>query len=417
MQLAIVAAGFSPGEADQLRRSMAAWKRRGGLDHFQRRIVEGMRARGYDEAFALQVFEQIKGFGSYGFPESHAASFALLVYASCWIKCHEPAIYAAALLNSQPMGFYQPPQIIADARRHGVAVRPVDAAWSDWDCTLEAVTRETGRLRACSGWADDSGDAVGADSAGSAPSPQAGAQAPGARTPLALRLGLRLVRGLSPDCAGRIVAARTERPFADVQDLVDRAALNRFERQRLAEAGALRTLAGHRHRAHWQVAGAEPLPPVLDGSTIAETRVRLAPPTAAQDTFSDYAHLGFTLGRHPLALIRKALRARRACSAAEIAALPDGAAARMAGLVTVRQRPGTASGVTFLTVEDETGTVNVVVWLKLASRQRRELTEATVLAVDGRLGVADGVRHLVAERLHDWSALLAGLDARSRDFH
>jgi error-prone DNA polymerase len=237
------------------------------------------------------------------------------------------------------------------------------------------------------------------------------------RTPLSLRLGLRQIRGLSPDCAGRIVAARTERPFADVQDLVDRAALNRFERQRLAEAGALRTLAGHRHRAHWQVAGTETLPPVLDGTTIGEARVALAPPTAAQDTFSDYAHLGFTLGRHPLGLIRKALRARRARSAAELAALPDGTPARMAGLVTVRQRPGTASGVTFLTVEDETGTVNVVVWLKLASRQRREMSEATVLAVDGRLQVADGVRHLVAERLHDWSELLTGLDARSRDFH
>jgi error-prone DNA polymerase len=416
MQLAIVAAGFTPGEADRLRRSMAAWKRRGGLEHFQQRIVEGMRERGYSEEFAHQVFEQIKGFGSYGFPESHAASFALIVYVSCWLKCHEPAIYAAALLNSQPMGFYQPSQIIQDARRNGVEVRPVDVCASDWDCSMERAGSgkwEAGSRRA--------GDAVALPlptSHSLLPRPAGDVDNAGSdHAPLSLRLGLRLIRGLSPDAGGRIVAARQERAFASVEDLVTRAALNRFERQRLAEAGALRTLAGHRHRAHWTIAGAEPLPAVLDGAGIEAQRVALKPPSEAANTMSDYAHLGFTLGRHPLALIRAQLATRKARSARELAALGHGHPARAAGLVTVRQRPGTASGVTFVTLEDETGVVNVVVWLTLAAQQRRELTESSLLAVDGELQVADGVRHLIARRLHDWSPLLQGLDARSRDFH
>ena len=389
MQLAIVAAGFTPGEADHLRRSMAAWKRRGGLEHFEARILDGMRERGYAGEFAVQVFEQIKGFGSYGFPESHAASFALLVYVSCWLKCHQPAVFACALLNSLPMGFYQPSQIIQDLQRHGVQVRPVDVACSAWDCTLEAME----------------------------PGPQGRDAHAAASRPLALRLGFCLLQGISADAAGRIVAARTERPYTDVQDLVDRAALNRFERTRLAEGGALRTLAGHRHRAHWAVAGAESLPAVLDGSAIPEQRVQLRPPTTAENVFGDYARYGFSLERHPLALVRDALRERRALSAKQLGELADGSTVRTAGLVTVRQRPGTASGVTFVTLEDETGVVNLVIWLALAQRQRRVLIESTLLGVDGELQVADGVRHLVARRLHDWSGLLEGLDARSRDFH
>jgi error-prone DNA polymerase len=424
MQLAIVAAGFTPGEADKLRRSMAAWKRRGGLDHFQQRIVAGMSERGYSEDFALQVFEQIKGFGSYGFPESHAASFALIVYVSCWIKCHEPAIFACALLNSQPMGFYQPPQILADVQRHGVEVRPADVSWSGWDCALETqaaaraapvrATRRTHDASSAPTMGEGEWEAQGVEDSQHPSTDPAFAVR---RAPLALRLGLRMIRGLSPDAAGRIVAARQEQPFRDVQDLVERAQLNRFERQRLAEAGALRSLAGHRHRAHWAIAGAEAMPEVLDGARIAEQTVALKPPSAAENTFSDYTHLGYTLGKHPMALIRAALAQRRARSAAQLATLGNGAPARTAGLVTVRQRPGTASGVTFVTLEDETGTVNVVVWLKLAAQQRRELVESTVLAVDGELQVADGVRHLIAHRLHDWTPLLSGLDARSRDFH
>jgi error-prone DNA polymerase len=297
-------------------------------------------------------------------------------------------------------------------------------SWSGWDCSLEAQAA----ARAASVRADRRNrDAPSAPVLGEGEWQAQGfedSQHPSAdpafaarRAPLALRLGLRMIRGLSPDAAGRIVAARLEKPFRDVQDLVERAALNRFERQRLAEAGALRSLAGHRHRAHWAVAGAEAMPDVLDGARIAEQSVSLAPPTAARDTFSDYAHLGYTLGKHPMALIRAALAKRRARSAAQLGELGHGAPARTAGLVTVRQRPGTASGVTFVTLEDETGTVNVVVWLKLAAAQRRELVESTVLAVDGEMQVADGVRHLVAHRLHDWTPLLSGLDARSRDFH
>ncbi len=416
MQLAIVAAGFTPGEADKLRRSMAAWKRRGGLDHFQQRIVEGMGERGYSEDFALQVFEQIKGFGSYGFPESHAASFALIVYVSCWLKCHEPAIFACALLNSQPMGFYQPPQILADVQRHGVEVRPVDVVWSGWDCGLE---EQDGKQRMDRAPAADSMANGEWEEQGIEEAPHCASHSPFAirRSPLAIRLGLRMIRGLSADTAGRIVAARQERGFRDVQDLVERAQLNRFERQRLAEAGALRVLAGHRHRAHWAIAGAESMPAVLDGARIDEQAVSLKPPSVAENTFSDYAHLGFTLGKHPIALIRTGLAARKARSAAQLSQLGHGAPARTAGLVTVRQRPGTASGVTFVTLEDETGVVNVVVWLKLAADQRRELVESTVLCVDGQMQVADGVRHLVAHRLHDWSEMLGTLDARSRDFH
>ncbi len=457
MQLAIVAAGFTPGEADRLRRSMAAWKRRGGLEPFQQRILDGMAERGYSTEFALQVFEQIKGFGSYGFPESHSASFALIVYVSCWLKRHEPAAFACALLNSQPMGFYQPSQIIQDLQRHGVTVRPVDVQSSTWDCTLEVVTgeraksgngkSEMGNRKSGQGAHPVGGSAASADvvAARMALDPGlrrddagewAGEHTDGADItdasrfpipdfpfpisdprPLALRLGFRLLQGISADAAGRIVAARTERPFADVQDLVDRARLNRFERARLAEGGALRSLAGHRHRAHWAVAGAETLPDVLDGSAIPEQSVSLRPPTTAENVLTDYARYGFSLERHPLALIRTQLRARAARSAAEVAASGNGTALRAAGLVTVRQRPGTASGVTFVTIEDETGTVNIVVWLALAQRQRRTLIESSLLAIDGELQEADGVRHLIARRLHDWSALIDGLDARSRDFH
>ncbi|RJG11146.1 error-prone DNA polymerase [Pseudomonas cavernicola] len=377
MELAIVAAGYTPGEADQLRRSMAAWKRHGGLQPHQERLTRGMLERGYTADFAARIFEQIKGFGSYGFPESHAASFALLTYASCWLKCHEPAAYACALINSWPMGFYSPDQILQDARRHRIEIRPVDVRYSDWDCTLEA---------------------------GRAEQP-------------AIRLGLRMVRGLREDDARRIEAARQVRPFTAVTDLSDCARLDARARSLLADAGALRGLAGHRHRARWAVAAVAVQPPLFaDLPAQEEVQVALPLPTVGEDLYADYATLGTTLGPHPLSLLRRQLSARRCRNSRELAGIEHGRNVSVAGLVTGRQRPQTASGVTFVTLEDEHGMINVVVWHDLAERQRRELVESQLLQVDGRLEAVDGVRHVIARRLCDLSPLLTGLDVRSRDF-
>jgi error-prone DNA polymerase len=376
MQLAIVAAGFTPGEADELRRSMAAWKRRGGLAHYRQRIIEGMRERGYEVGFAEQVFEQIKGFGSYGFPESHAASFALLVYASAWLKCHHPAAFAAALINAQPLGFYSVDQIVQDARRHGVEVRPVDVRHSSVDAHLE----------------------------------------PGKRGP-ALRLGLRTIRGLAADASERIVAARDGQPYTDVEDLARRAAIERPALRTLAEAGALRGLAGHRHRAHWAAAAVEAQTPLLGEARIADDPVTLRPPDAAENVLADYATLGLTLDAHPLRLLRGRLRAGGWRTVREATAAAHGTPMRSAGLVRLRQRPGTASGVMFLTLEDESGWLNVIVWPQLVETQRRELLESQMLGVIGELQTAEGVTHLLARRLVDLSEWLGGLAARSRDFH
>jgi len=368
MQLAIVAAGFTPGEADQLRRSMAAWKRRGGLEYFRDRILGGMTARGYDPEFAAQVFEQIKGFGSYGFPESHAASFALITYVSCWLKCHEPAAFTCALLNSQPMGFYSPDQLIQDARRHGVEVRPIDVRYSHWDSTLELDAAATG-------------------------------QPP-------LRLGLREIKGFPADAAERLVAARARTPFSGVDDLCARAALDVRARNLLADAAGLRGLAGHRHRARWATQGVEQIRPLLRGEVIPENPVSLPVPTPGETVVADYASTGLSLGPHPLRLLRARLTAQRCQPSRTVRTLPPGTAVRFAGLVTLRQRPSTASGTTFVTLEDEDGMVNVVVWPALGERQRRILLEASLMRVEGRLEAADGVQHLIAAHLTDISPLL-----------
>ncbi len=390
MQIAMVAAGFTPGEADQLRRSMAAWKRRGGLTHFEEKLISGMRARGYTEDFARQIFQQILGFGEYGFPESHAASFALLVYVSAWLKCHEPAAFTCALLNSQPMGFYAPSQLVQDARRHGVEVRAVDVMASGWECSLESQ----------------------ADS----PSPLMG-EGRGEGAPPALRLGLRLINGLSRAGAERIVAARTAAPFASVEDLAARAALDQRDLKALAAAGALASLTTHRRAAYWAVAGIEDKPPLFRHVASNEESTEFPAPSEAENLMADYASLGLTLGRHPLALLREAFDKQRMLTAAQIRHLPDGRLVRAVGLVTGRQRPDTASGVIFVTLEDETGYVNVVVWKRVAERQRRELLQSTLLGVYGRLERQGEMVHLVAGRLVDCSELLGQLKARSRDFH
>jgi error-prone DNA polymerase len=403
MQLAMVAASFTAGEADRLRRAMAAWKRKGGLEPFEARLREGMLKNGYSEEFAERVFTQICGFGEYGFPESHSASFALLAYVSAWIKHYEPAAFLAALLNSQPMGFYSPSVLVQDAQRHGVAVRPADVTLSGFECSLEGTAgfkgkevarRETlvsrfGVHRTCGP----------------------------AGTPHAVRLGLRLVKGLTEAGAKRIEVARAERPFGDVRDLARRAALNRRDLANLAASGALQSLVGHRRHAHWLVAGALTEPNLLRDAPVQECLPLLDAPKESEEIVADYASLGLTLGRHPLALLRKRLQRMRLATAEELKAMPNGKPARTAGIVTCRQRPGTARGVIFVTLEDETGYTNVVVWNDLVEKQRKELLGSRLLGVEGYMQNESGVIHLVARRLIDHSPLLGRLITDSRDFN
>jgi error-prone DNA polymerase len=383
MQLAIAAAGFTPGEADALRRAMGAWKRSGGIEHFKDRLIGGMRARGYAADFAERLYQQMLGFGEYGFPESHSASFALLAYDSAWLKCHEQAAFTAALLNSQPMGFYAPAQLVRDARAHGVEVRAVDVCVSGWDCTLER----------------------------------------GEEGEPALRLGLRLVKALSRNGADRLIEARRRQPFASVQDLAARAALDRGDLEALAAAGALASLSGNRHLAFWEVAGTErplPLEAALTDSPdedAHEPTPLLRTPTEGERIVADYGSVGLTLGRHPLALLRGSLQSRQLICARELNSMAHGQPVRTAGIVLMRQRPGTASGVTFLTLEDETGQVNIIVWERIGEEYRRALLHSRLLEVHGELQRQEGVMHVIARRLLDRSALLGELVTRSRDFH
>jgi len=377
MQVVIDAAGFTPGEADQLRRSMAAWKRKGGLEKYQTRIVSGMVDRGYDEAFALQICQQIQGFGEYGFPESHAASFAWLTYVSSWIKCHEPAAFLCALLNSQPMGFYSPSQLVQDAKRHGIEVRPVDITCSGWESSLEERTGE--------------------------------AQP-------AVRLGMSLLRGMRAEAALRIEETRAIRPFASVTELARRADLNRHDLQVLAGGNALRSLAGNRRQALWDAAGAVPDKDLLRPTEVEEEVPQLVPPTEGEEILGDYRSQGLTLGRHPLALLRPALLAKRFLPAEVLNTFSNNQLARGAGIVTGRQRPGTAKGVLFVTIEDETGYVNVIVWPDLVEKYRREVLGSSLLGVYGVWQQEGIVRHLVARRLVDLSHLLGRLPTASRDF-
>jgi len=428
MALAVVAAGFTPGEADQLRRAMAAWRRKGGLEHFEQKLIDGMAARGLPEAFARRIFAQIQGFGEYGFPESHAASFALLVYASAWLKRHEPAAFLCGLLNSQPMGFYSPSILIQDARRHRVAVRPVAVEHSAWESAVEA-------------WA---GEADG-----------------GPRG--AVRLGLREIAGLPRAAAERLVAARRVRPFRDLADLAARAGLARRELDLLAAADALAGLAGHRRQAAWAAsavvqtgyrfaggggesleaggapgrrsggAGGRPpsspkAPPAIPRRPVqgdlfaglpgpAEAVPELPAASLGQNLVADYRSLGFTLRDHPLTLLRARLAERRFVTAAQLRAASHRQLIRAAGIVTGRQRPGTATGIVFVTLEDETGLANIVVHADLVERQRKELLGASLLGVFGQLQKEGEVVHLVAKRLVDLTAWLGQLETASRDFH
>ena len=386
MQIAILAAGFSPGEADQLRRAMAAWRRKGGLDAFQQRVIEGMLARGYEPEFAQRIFNQIEGFGEYGFPESHAASFALLVYISCWIKRHEPAAFLAAMLNSQPLGFYAPAQLVRDARAHGVEVRTVDVLVSQAQCTLEEF-----------------------DDPDSQP---------------AVRLGLAQVHGLSAAAIARIIEARAARnhafAFEDVEDLARCAQLDAAALRALADAGALRELAGHRRQAYWAAAAGRLSGGLLGQTRIDEAPVALTAPTEGEDIVADYRSLGIPMGRHPLALLRTQLDRLRIEPASALAGYPEGRIARACGLVTHRQRPETARGTMFVTLEDDTGTVNVIIWSAIFERFRAAVLGAQLMGVYGhwqRQEHGGGtVTHLVAARIIDHSALLGALVSRSRNF-
>jgi error-prone DNA polymerase len=387
MQVAILAAGFSPGEADSLRRAMAAWKRKGGVDKFYDRIIGGMLKNGYDQEFAERIFRQIEGFGEYGFPESHAASFALLVYVSAWIKCHEPAAFLAALLNAQPLGFYSPSQLVQDARRHRIEVRAPDIAISDWDCTLEETAASLAEAQAQP----------------------------------AVRLGLRLVKGLSLDGAQRIAEVRAIRAFDSVDDLARRAQLSPQDLQALARANALLSLSGHRRQAAWQVAGMRTdmaaLPALLRNAPVAEEGIALPRASEGQEIVADYASLGLTLNRHPLALLRRRLAAMNLSTAREMRSFPNRKLARTAGLVTLRQRPETARGTMFVTLEDETGVTNVIIWPALLEKQRKEILNAMLLTVYGIWQCEGEVMHLIAKRVVDHSALLGSLTVESRDFH
>jgi error-prone DNA polymerase len=386
MQIAMVAAGFSGGEADQLRRAMAAWKRKGGLEPFRDKLISGMCARGYEESFALQIYQQIKGFGDYGFPESHSASFALLAYVSAWLKRHHPAAFVCALLNSQPMGFYGPSQLVQDFQRHGGQVLSVDVLFSDGDCTLEPVAMTTGARQ------------------------------------YALRLGLRMLKGLSGNGIRAIVQARAERAFVSIADLVRRAGLSQTDSDALAAGDALNSLASDRYRAFWNASAVEELPPLFAElgehyrRTADNLDLMLPRPSEAQDIVADYNHTGLTLRRHPLALWRQHLAAHGVLKADELPALPDRRRIKVAGLVTCRQRPQTASGVTFLTLEDESGFINVVVWPQLLQRYYRPVHEASLLGVAGYLQQSDGVTHVVAGTLVDLSDWLGEMQVASRDF-
>lgn len=400
MQIAMIAAQFSADEADDLRRSMAAWKRKGGVDRFHDRLVNAMVARGYEVEFAENIFKQMQGFGEYGFPESHAASFAKLVYVSCWLKCHEPACFLAAMLNSQPMGFYAPSQLVQDAIRHGVQVRAVDVTCSGWDCTLEP--------------------------AGEADPPAA---YPGIRPAQpAVRLGLRLVSSLPEASAHRLLAARSQSPFTSTEDLALRAQLGRLEINALAAADALAPLAGHRRQQVWQAAAIQPAPLLLKSVPTQEAAFTLPDTPEGENILFDYRATGLTLRRHPLALLRPRLAQKGLLSAIELNALSSGELVAACGLVTMRQQPQTAKGTIFISLEDETGPVNVIVWKSLRQRQRAEVLHARLLAVygvwqrseeaghDGQPGYG-AVRNLVAHRLEDLTPLLGRLGTSSRDFH
>jgi error-prone DNA polymerase len=373
MKIAIDAARFTPKEANELRKAMATFRSRGTIERLQQKMVGRMTERGYDEDFARRCFDQIKGFGDYGFPESHAASFAKLVYVSSWMKCHYPAAFACALLNSQPMGFYAPAQIVRDAREHGVEVRGVDVDFSDWECTLEPCGRG-----------------------------------------FALRLGLRQVEGMRAEAAHRIVAAR-DMPFADVADLKERARLDRGTVRRLAAADAMRNMGLDRRQALWQAQGLKDAPalPIFEhaaaGDEGAEPVVALPAMAQAEHVVADYQTLRLSLKAHPMRFFRRSLKRKGFSCTDELPGMRHGQKVSLAGLVLVRQKPGSAKGVCFITLEDEAGVANLVIWPKLFETWRAIIMSARLLVVKGRVQSDGRVIHVVAEGLENGTDRLDAL--------
>ncbi|MBB86121.1 MAG: error-prone DNA polymerase [Xanthomonadales bacterium] len=383
MRLAMVAAGFSAEEADRLRRAMAAWKRKGGLEPFEDKLKTGMAERGYEPDYAERIFNQIKGFGDYGFPESHAASFALLAYASAWLKCHYPAAFTAALLNSLPMGFYAPAQLLADVRRHGVEVRSVDVLNSDVKSTLEKTAED---------------------------SP-------------AIRLGFDRIKGMDLELGARIARWREALPEQDGHPdrlknaLMRETGICREQMEVLAAAGALQTLSGHRHRAFWDAAGVEPPMALLGHPRFSEGAPLLATPTEGEDIVADYASLRLTLGRHPLAVLRPRLDACGVTPSDALRSRATGTPVTVCGLVVGRQRPASASGVIFMTLEDESGLINLVIWPKVLERYRRAVLQARLPLIVGHVQNEEDVLHVIAREFSDHSDWLGQLSVSSRDFH
>jgi len=377
MEIAMVAAGFTAGQADQLRRSMAAWRRVGAVTRFKDELINGMLKKGYEPEFAEAIFRQVEGFGEYGFPESHAASFALLVYVSCYLKCHEPAAFLCAMLNSQPLGFYDPSDLTQDARRHNVTVLPVDINLSDWDHKLVPDR-------------DDNP---------------------------AVRLGLRLVARLSRNGAEQVLTARQSGDFTDAADLTRRTGIHQGDQQALAIAGALKNIAGNRHQAQWDLLGVEQLPGLLNNASANEPYQQLPLPTEGENIVADYLSTGLTLGRHPLSLLRSRLGRERIVDSSSWQAIPNGRPACMAGIIKVRQRPGSASGVLFMTIEDEYGPFNVIVWPQVVEQFRQEVLGAKMVSVYGMTQREGDVSHLVARKITDLSWMLGELTTHSRNFH
>ncbi|MDB5705470.1 MAG: dnaE2 [Sphingomonas bacterium] len=383
MRVAIECAGFTPSEADLLRRAMATFKLTGGVSHFRDKLINGMVARGYEKEFAEKTFKQIEGFGSYGFPESHAASFALIAYASSWIKCHHPDVFCAALLNAQPMGFYAPAQIVRDARQHDVEVRPIDVNHSRWDCTLEPTDGKY----------------------------------------LAVRLGLRMARDLSNGDGAAIVTARGDTRYASIEEIQRRAQVGRGALDRIGEADGFGSLEQSRRSGLWQVKGLRDAPLPLfaaaderDGmlrDEAVEPEVLLTPMGEGAEVVEDYRASGLSLRAHPLAFLRDELTRRRMISCAQLRSVKDGRYVELAGIVLVRQKPGSAKGVMFITLEDETDVANLVVWTKVFETNRRTVLSASMMGVRGQVQREGEVIHIIARRLDDLSPLLASVGNRA----
>ncbi len=377
MEIAMVAAGFSAGEADGLRRSMAAWRRVGSVGKFRDNLIGGMKRNGYEDEFAEAVFRQIEGFGEYGFPESHAASFALLVYISAWLKCHKPAAFLCAMLNSQPLGFYSPSDLVQDAKRHGVKVLAVDINQSIGDHTLDY-------------------------SHGKKP---------------AVQLGFRLVKSLSSQGIQQIVNSRKSTPYSSTADLVQRSSINHKDQQALAQSGALSSLSQNRYQAQWDLLGVEKPSGLLQYASISEPALQLPKPCEAEDISADYHATGLTLGRHPLTLLRHNLSRRGLISSADWQHVPNGRPAKLAGLVRVRQRPMTAGGVLFMTLEDEAGVMNIIFWNAVSELYRKPVLGGQLLAITGMTQREGEVVHLIAKHVDDLSWMLGKLKTTSRNFH